>query len=240
MTQTRELDYSRHYLNWHNDSDAYFARMTKIAEGELKDYLPKARDADILEIGAGMGFAQGALRDLGFTKARGIDSDRSQVTASQKRGLNVMLVPVAETLSYLGAHQAAFDLIFAIDVLEHVPVAEQIAFLEAARSALKPGAGLFMCRVPNASSPLASHYRYVDWTHTCAFTKTSLDFVLYSAGFRDIEIVEATPNKLFPSVPLWIVRSLVRRAHRLALASDTGWKEAKRLPMSANIVASAR
>ena len=91
---------------------------------------------------------------------------------------------------------------------------EQIAFLEAARSALKPGAGLFMCRVPNASSPLASHYRYVDWTHTSAFTKTSLDFVLYSAGFRDIEIVEATPNKLFPSVPLWIVRSLVRRAHR--------------------------
>ena len=94
MTQTRELDYSRHYLNWHNDSDAYFARMTKIAEGELKDYLPKARDADILEVGAGMGFAQGALRDLGFTNARGIDSDRSQVAASQKRGSTFRWFPL--------------------------------------------------------------------------------------------------------------------------------------------------
>ena len=233
-----ELDYSRHYLKYHDGSDAHFEAMTAEFAALLGPYLPADKGAAILEIGAGMGFALGALHKLGYRTIAGIDSDRSQVSASARRGLPVTRVPATETTAFLSARPASFDLVLAFDVIEHIPVPDQIAFLMALRQTLRPG-GRLVCRVPNASSPLASHYRFIDWTHTSAFTVTSLDFVLYSAGFRTISISEATPNRLRPSLRQWALRAIFRTLHRLTLATDLSWSEVKGLPMSANIIALA-
>jgi 2-polyprenyl-3-methyl-5-hydroxy-6-metoxy-1,4-benzoquinol methylase len=226
MSDSHEPDYSRHYQKFHDDSDSHFVTMRAEFAATLAPYLPQDKNAGILEIGAGMGFALAALHHLGYRNICGIDSDRSQVAASQRRGFPVTLVPPSETAVFLATRKATLDLVLAFDVLEHVPVPEQIGFLTGIRNALRSG-GRFVCRVPNASSPLASHYRFIDWTHTCAFTVTSLDFVLYSSGFREIEIKEATPNHMRPSLRQWALRAVFRGAHRLALATDLSWSDAK-------------
>jgi SAM-dependent methyltransferase len=243
----QEIDYTRHYRHWHDGSDEHFEAMAGGFASKLRRFLPAPKSTRVLEIGSGVGFAIGGLRKLGYTAVKGIDSDRGQVAEAARRQLPVELVPTDETCAYLEARRGSFDIALCFDVLEHVPVTEQLRFLRAIRDALVPG-GQIVCQVPNANAAVASRYRYIDWTHHCSFSEHSLDFVLHNAGFIDIDVQEANPNirprlAFIPrrSVLLWTLRGMFRLARRLEYALDNiGWAEAKSIPLSPNIVATAR
>lgn len=237
-----DLDYTRHYRNWHDDSDSHFEQMAARYARSLPRFLPGDRQTPILEIGCGTGFALGGLAKAGYVDIRGIDSDRCQIAAALKRGLPAKHVPVDETLAFL-ADQRDLGAVMAFDVIEHIPVDQQIPLLRTIHASLKPD-GVLVCQVPNASSPLASHMRYVDWTHRCSFTKYSLDFVLFGAGFTDIVILEADPPQrprlpfvIRRSVLKWAARSVFRTIRRLEYASEMGWHNARALPLTRNIIA---
>ena len=100
-------------------------------------------------------------------------------------------------------------------MLEHVPVAAQIELLRTIRGALRPG-GRLILTVPNANSPLASRWRYIDFTHHVSFTEHSLSFVLRNASFGAIKMDNSKGLGAFPrrwwernqrdAVRKWLVR----------------------------------
>jgi 2-polyprenyl-3-methyl-5-hydroxy-6-metoxy-1,4-benzoquinol methylase len=229
-----EMDYSRYYKRWHDGSKEHFRKASGHDYKVLKPYL-SAKDAKILDLGCGMGFALGGLSSAGFTNCWGIDSDRTQVEHAQAQGLRVQMVEPEKTIDYIRCN-APFDFIFSLDVLEHIPTAALLPLLREIRDALKPGAS-FVCRVPNCDSLVAGRYRYNDWTHQTQFGDASLDFVLYNAGFQNIRI-SPSPDSLSirpQAVLAWLLRRVLRGIHRAELMSELGYREASQIPLSPNI-----
>jgi hypothetical protein len=116
------------------------------------------------------------------------------------------------------------------------PTAALMPLLVEIRAALNPCAK-FVCRVPNCDSLVAGRYRYNDWTHQTQFGDASLDFVLYNAGFENIQVLpHPDPRSARPKALLgWLLRRLLRGIHRLELASELGYREARQIPLSPNI-----
>jgi SAM-dependent methyltransferase len=188
-----------------------------------------------------MGFGLFAYENAGFSVVRGIDVSDTQVACAHALGLNAE--HVQDSILFLEQHKSTFGLISGFDFIEHLPVAEQIPMLRAMRAALLPG-GTVILTVPNANSSWASRYRYIDWTHTSAFTDDSLDFVLQTAGFEEVFIVDADPPLRRPLYHrenvLWLLRKLFRTFRRMEAIAEFGRKQAFRMPLSLNLLASAR
>jgi SAM-dependent methyltransferase len=201
------FDYSLHYKTWHDDSPEHVAGMMQFHRDQLEPFLPPPGSSPVLDIGCGMGFALLTLRQLGFSSLYGIDSDAEQVKICERFGLPVE--QVADTISYLRSHPEKFKIVLLLDVLEHVPVVDQIRFMRAVYRAMEPG-GRVILQVPNAASIMASWQRYIDFTHHTSFTPISLRFVLKNAGFDDINIPGQGPLRR-PPLGLW------RRSARSAL-----------------------
>src|SRR6202043_2974468 len=83
---------------------------------------------------------------------------------------------------------ATLDLIFLMDVLEHMDKAEQLRTLAAASELLVPG-GRLVLSVPNANASFGLRWRYNDWTHEAAFTEQSLEFILLNSNFTDLKFL---------------------------------------------------
>ena len=170
--------------------------MVKRLRGILQPFLPAPDSQAVLDIGCGMGFALLTLKDMGFTELRGIDVDADQVRCAQKFGLHVE--QVQSTFTFLDQHAGQFDIVLMFDVLEHIPVDEQICVMRFVNRALKPG-GRVILQVPNAGSMLATWQRHIDFTHCATFTPVSLSFVLKNAGFERIHI----PGQGHLRLPRW-------------------------------------
>jgi SAM-dependent methyltransferase len=238
MSAARELDYTRYYRRWHDESDAHFEQEVASAERWLSRYWPRDRAAPIVDIGCGMGFVVGSFVRAGFLLAEGIDADAGQVKSAQARHLPVRHVPVTQTLDWMDERRGKYALVTAIDVLEHIPRESQIEFLEGVHAILRPG-GTFLCRVPNANSAVSSVYRYIDWTHHFSFTPFSLDFLLYNAGFRDIGIGPTPPFPLSQRLTrpgLWLL-GFFRAFRRLEMIAEFGYAQGHTAPLTQNIVA---
>jgi SAM-dependent methyltransferase len=160
--------------------------------------------ASILDIGCGMGFALLALKRMGFVNLYGIERDMSQYEFSLKNGLQVILTD--DTKKYLGDYPQNYDVVLLFDVLEHIPVGDQINFLRAIYSTLRPG-GKLILQVPNACSPFGLYYRYIDYTHYSSFTSISLCFVCLNAGFDAVSIDSGRPARSLVQRGLTFLRS---------------------------------
>ena len=207
------FDYSIHYKRFHDESETHAIAMAEWLGIYLKEYLPDDRDLGVLDVGCGFGFAMRAMRDAGFADVRGIELSEHQATIARSGGFEVQVV--ADTSEYLEKNPSRFGVILLLDVLEHVPVAAQIGLLRAIRQALRAD-GRLILTVPNANSPLAARWRYIDFTHCASFTEHSLFFVLSNAGFGTIQMDNSTGIGKFPrrwwqkgcreALRKWIVR----------------------------------
>lgn len=253
MTQleNKKLDYTRHYQKWHSDKPEHIDSMKHLYNRMLENYLPDNKDISILDVGCGMGFAMLALKHFGYSAIEGIDIDKEQVRSCQNKGLSVSLVE--DSISYLSQRQNQYDLILALDVIEHIPYVTQLDFIHAVSASLRQN-GQFICTVPNASSGLASRWRYIDWTHHISFTEHSLDFLLFNAGFKDIHVY---PTEFFvspkfnlmgrclitksylKSIVHWKLFQLVRTFRRIEMIAELGWEQGKEIPLSLNILSTA-
>jgi SAM-dependent methyltransferase len=152
---------------------------------QLRSVLPDDKTLSILDIGCGYGFALRALRMSGYTNIMGVEVSEEQAERSRRAGFHVEVCP--DTIEWLHKRDNLYSVIILFDVLEHVPVPEQIDFLRAIHRSLRAN-GRLILTVPNANSVLASRWRYIDYTHHSSFTEHSLFFVLKNAGFDGIEI----------------------------------------------------
>ena len=206
----------------------------------LKPHLPLNPDSAVLDVGCGMGFALESLRQLGYRHLEGFDTDKNQVALAQKAGLPVLWAE--NPLSFLAERAGSKDLILCLDVLEHVPKTGQLAFASAIRQALKPG-GRAILTVPNASSALASRWRYIDLTHETSFTEHSIDFLLFNSGFSKISAFASEfgvrPKWIFlprKSTLLWALFQFYRLWRRGEMIAELGPEQGRAIPLSLNLL----
>ena len=235
-----EIDYTRHYQNWHSDTPQHEEKMSSFYGSNIIPYYPTKKDAKILDIGCGMGFLLLALAKHNYTDLKGIDIDEGQVKSCQAKGLDVQIIK--DSIAYLNENKNSFDFISAFDVLEHIAPNDQIEFIKAIKTALKID-GQFICSVPNANSILGNRNRYIDYTHHVTFTEISLDFVLYNGGFEKISILpmDFINFSLHPlKLAHWCLFKISRLFRRLNFVAELGLQQGKNIPLSFNLIGLVR
>jgi SAM-dependent methyltransferase len=243
MSET--VDYALHYSEYHRTDEAYFEEWFKQNRRFLDTLVADIRDRPIIDVGCGFGLLVYALLRLGCRQVLGIDVSGGQIQVAQSRGLPCELVSEPAQQAFLAARRDEFGAVFLFDVLEHLPPARQIEFLRMLRLALAPG-GRLLLQVPNASSPIAAHMRYIDPTHTSAFTVDSLRFVLTGAGFGSVTICDAH-DEMSAAVsllePMRLMRKtcgrLVRLVWRVLYLSEFG-RPGRNVPLGRNLLAIAQ
>lgn len=240
----QKIDYTRYYEKWHPDTADHINSMKAFYQRTLSSYLSSNKNIKILDVGCGQGFALMALQELGYTHLSGIDIDSGQVKACRRKGIDA--IHVEDSLKYLAEHQFKYDLILALDVIEHIPHCEQLEFTQAIYDSLASD-GKIICTVPNANSTLAGRWRYSDWTHQISFTEDSLDFLLYNAGFVNIVVSEieffgpVTVKSVLKVLPLLhrILFLMARASRRLTMMAELGFSQGREIPLSLNLLATA-
>ena len=115
----------------------YVARRKILAELIRREVRPPAT-ARILEIGCGTGHNLGMLAEFGAVDALEVD-DAARAIAEDRLGEAVASAPLPELK---GVRRRAYDLIAALDVIEHID--DDGAALAAIAARLKPGGKLLM------------------------------------------------------------------------------------------------
>jgi cyclopropane fatty-acyl-phospholipid synthase-like methyltransferase len=224
MTTYRERLYEA-YLSTHLETyrpvtHAGLERDRRLFRALYRRFLPPSRQAEILEVGCGTGSFLFFLRSEGYERAHGIDLGVEQIAAARTLGIDG--VEVADGVTYLPAHPETYDLIVALDVLEHLTKDEVLTFLDGAHRALRPG-GRVLLRTPNADSPYHSWIRYADFTHEVSFSPSSIRQVLRAAGFASIEVTPLEPHVHgVASAGRWVLWQALKQLIRLYLLVEQG------------------
>jgi SAM-dependent methyltransferase len=236
------FDYSLYYGRYHDTSEAHAQDVAHWLADIIRPNLPAKRDIQVLDVGCGYGFALRAMRDLGFANLMGLEASPQQAARSIDAGFQVEVA--GNSTDWLRQHPAQFGLVLLFDVLEHIPVVEQICFAEAIYRCLEPG-GRLLLTVPNANALLASRWRYNDYTHYSSFTEYSLDFVLRNAGFTDIRInnskgIGRFPRRIWrrsswPALRKWLVRWCWLQVFQ----AEVPWEKVENISFELNLTALA-
>ena len=155
----------------------------------FRHWLPTVSDAQIVDLGCGRGRLLHFFQERGYTHLQGVDISQEQVSLAKQVSADVVQ---ADVLEFLEGARGRFDLITALDLVEHFSKPEVLRFLDGCFGALKPG-GRLILQTPNAESPWGTAYRYDDFTHEVEFTPNSLMRLLALAGFSAMEPREAGP-----------------------------------------------
>jgi 2-polyprenyl-3-methyl-5-hydroxy-6-metoxy-1,4-benzoquinol methylase len=154
--------------------------------------LPLNKESEILDVGCGYGRYLWSLNKLGYKKCYGIDISEEQVDYA-KNVLQLNNVERIDALSWLEDKESFFDVIFAIDILEHFNTYDLVDLCQKIFNSLKPG-GRFIVQVPNGAS-LINPIVYGDLTHVRAFTVESIKQLFLLAGFiPPFEYYEIPPH----------------------------------------------
>jgi SAM-dependent methyltransferase len=183
------------FKNWDLPSDSgYDDNAAMFKQASLSGKL------NVLEIGCGAGSFMEWARVNGHT-IEGIELIPELVEAGSKRGFVIHQAPVGKE----AFEPHSFDVVVAIDVLEHLSLEHLQETLRLARAILKPN-GKLIARFPNGASPFSARWQNGDWTHTKPLSASSLGQIAIPTGM----VVDAVFNPR--SFPPGIARGIRRRA----------------------------
>lgn len=155
----------------------------------FRGWLPSNKHAAVLEVACGSGRFLHFLKNGGYEYVTGVDISPEQVRLSAQVIPDVVQ---ANAIEYLENHQAAYDLIVGLDIVEHFDKAEALRFLDACFSSLRPS-GRLILQTPNAESPWGTAHRYNDFTHELGFNPNAIGRLLQLIGFSKVEARELGP-----------------------------------------------
>lgn len=242
------IDYTRHYMKWHSESKEHLDYQVLYYKKRLGKIVSGKKGGQVLDIGCGMGFAMLALRELGFQDIQGIEIDEGQAASCLQKGLSVQKVD--DSLQFIKNYSGSFDVVLMLDVIEHMKPEDQLLFLTEVVKKINQE-GIFICTVPNANSSIAATWRYIDWTHHTSFTEHSIDFLLYNAGFTEIEVKEIEfverpgvknlikgfwRKAIWKQLSHWLLFKINRKFQRLKFIAELGWDQGKKVPLSLNLL----
>lgn len=154
-----------------------------------------------LDAGVGTGANMAVLKNNGFLQAAGIDTNDDAIKFCQEKGSSTIS---KASLTALPFASDSFNLILAMDVLEHIDDDKQ-AMAELSR-VLRPG-GLLIVTVPaferlwGPQDDLAHHRR--------RYVMNELQQLIGSGG---LEILEAFYFNFLLLVPIWFARKILQAA----------------------------
>ena len=176
------------------------------------------RDASILELGCGPGHMMTYLRDKGFGNVEGIDISAEQVEIAARAGLRAA---VADVFAHLDGRRR-WNVLLALDFVEHFGKDELMRLVPAMRDALEPG-GILILQTPNGAGLFPHQIVYGDLTHMTIFTPESLRQLLRLHGLGEFRFAETgpAPKDLRGRLRLAAWRC-IRGAANLVRAVETG------------------
>ena len=181
------------YSDWKRWEPSAFAAPTAddlaYCDAELAPLLPRG-NSRILEIGFGNGPVLGWCRARGH-EASGVESNPALAARGTAAGFEIF-ESLAEAVEQRG--ERAFDLVVALDVLEHVTIDDLPGMLKTIRSLLRDGAA-FVARFPNGDSPFGRAFQYGDVTHVTVIGSEKIAWLAKQSGFEVARVKE-------PAVPL--------------------------------------
>ncbi len=178
--------------------------------------LAESRTIEILEAGCGPGHFLYWAESRGFHSARGFDLAREQVELARSLDLRA---EEASFQSFLPRVGESYDLIVALDLIEHLTRDEGLEFLDLSLSALRPGGRIFLT-TPNGAALRPGPVALGDLTHETIYAPQTIALALRLTGFETVEVREITP-------PPTSLRSRIRRMM---------WKAIRLWPMMIDLV----
>lgn len=193
MTNYRDRIYEKYSSGFQDKGPAFDAvaarRWGKAYDWYFRNWLPADKDARIVDLACGAGSLLHFFHERGYSNIAGVDISPEQVALSRQVTGEVTQDNV---LHFLQTHENIFDLITALDLVEHFHKEEVLIFLDGCYAALRPG-GRLILQTPNAESPWAAGIRYGDFTHEVCFQSHSLGRLMRLTGFVNVAGREQGP-----------------------------------------------
>jgi len=219
----------------HDDSDKMVLKNYKYYIRLIKKYIPKNYYLKICDLGCGHGALLYCLKEYGYRNIIGVDISKEQVSYAHKNG--IYEVAEGEINKFLERSDQIYDVVFLMDILEHLDKDEIFIILDLINTRLSDG-GLLIIHVPNADGIFGMKMRYGDFTHETCFNSDSLSQILHVCGFKDAKFIEDSPIVHgYISFIRNILWNLLTLPYRLLAASETG--NFKRI-LSQNMLAIAK
>lgn len=218
----------------------------------LERYTPAERPLQLADVGCGMGANFLVLKKFGWVV--GVDFSPTALTYSRARGERVL---VAAGLPHLPFPDNAFDVVTALDVIEHID--DDHAAVRELWRVCKPG-GLLVLTVP-AYQWLYSDYdeinehkrRYsrprlracVAQQGGCEFLKLSYMCTVLALPVMAVRLVKnllrvARSIKHKPTTDIFLLPGPLNRILEILFASEAIWLRFGRLPFGTSVVCVAR
>ena len=167
--------------------DAGYQKFKAYYRSNYLPHLPANKAASILVISCGPGYLLDTLKDAGYTKVVGIDSDPAKVEHGRARGLNCV---AARAFEYLQDAPDAFDVIIPEQELNHLTLDETVAFLRLCHARLRHG-GLLVAYGLNGANPfVGSENLSHNIDHFYTFTEYSFGQILALGGFPQSRVLD--------------------------------------------------
>jgi SAM-dependent methyltransferase len=185
----------------------------------LKKWIPRNKSIKYLDVACGAGQLLYAFKTIGYNNTYGIDVSPEQVLVAKNISNNII---EGDALIYLKNNINTFDLITAIDIIEHLDKNEMFDFLDSIYLSLRVG-GRLILQMPNAESPFGHKIRYCDLTHENSFDPSNLNSVLNIVGFKNFQIQECGPIIHGPiSLLRWIIWRIISLNIKIWNLAETG------------------
>jgi len=170
----------------------------------------------VLEIGPGTGGFVQFAKDCGASSVDVIDREHAVMNyLKNKVQIRNGWVSSVEQLENIQSQLDKYDLIFMLQIVEHVNKSSLTSMLQILYKQLNPG-GRILITVPNGGNPLSIVERYSDITHENLFSENSLQQIV---GMSDLEnpIVKVRGYKIPPINAVNIVRIIIQKITHIFL-----------------------
>jgi len=174
------------------------------------------KSARILEIGCGTGNLLHFLNVSGYKTLHGVEMSESLARHAQKEFC--LRITQTDWVNFLSETAETFDMIIALDVVEHLKPEDCVAAMALSRAHLRSG-GVLVLRTPSAECPFVLPTYCGDLTHRVLFSADLLEHTLKEAGFSGpIAFWETRPYSrakrlLFMVVHHLLIRPMVTLLH---------------------------
>jgi 2-polyprenyl-3-methyl-5-hydroxy-6-metoxy-1,4-benzoquinol methylase len=149
-------------------------------------YLPKNKQARIVDLGTGLGHVLFFLKRAGYTNILGVDVGHEVIEFCREQKFPVV---EEEILTWLRNNREPIDAIVLNDVLEHQTKPQMWQMLELMRQNLS-AEGVVLIKVPNMGNPLLGNdSRWLDITHMNGFNENSLRQALFMAKYSKVDVI---------------------------------------------------
>ncbi len=169
------LNIESHFPSW----DYYF-----------QNILPTEKDAKIVDLGCGDGNFVYYLSKRGFENVIGVDVSTELIEHGRSMGIDNLFEE--DLNSFLMKRKASVDVFVIRDVLEHFEPSQVMLILTEVYNCLLPG-GYIIIQVPNGEGLYFPSVYFGDFTHSCAFSKSSLMQIGRACNFSKIECYQMEP-----------------------------------------------